>query len=202
LLADLGAQLAEVLPPDSPEGGEVAARLDRGGLVESLGGGSGGTDVPALLGLLEWAGGLVTRLGAPARDAAAAAAAAAVRGQLAAGSGEAAATAAAATRALRLLSVQLKLLRLDTGEPLALVLSLFFTLCWLRSFDWQEGLGPWAAVLSPGQHVSACMLPPLPGNTPTSPPHTLPFCCSQRTLAPAVIPAGRRRRCRLRRRSA
>jgi hypothetical protein len=117
LLAGLGVQLGEVLPPGSSEAQEVA-RLDQATLLQALlpGSGTGTLDVPALLSLLDWSAGLLARLGAPARDAAAAHAQAVVRGQLAAAGGEGSGVAAAAVRALRLLSVQLKLLRLDAGE--------------------------------------------------------------------------------------
>ena len=118
LLADLGAQLAAVLPSSGGEAGEVAARLDRQRLSEELRPPAEGQpiDYAALLGLLDWSAQLLARYGAPARDAAAAAGQAAVRQQLTAAGGQPAATAAAAVRALRLLSVQLKTLRVDVGE--------------------------------------------------------------------------------------
>lgn len=73
-------------------------------------------DLPSLLALLEWAGHLVTRFGAPARDATAAAGQAAVHRQLASAGADPVALAAVAVRGLRLLATQLKLLRLDAGE--------------------------------------------------------------------------------------
>lgn len=118
LLAELGGQLREVLPASSIEVAEVAERLDQHLLLqELLTSGGGAISTTALFGLLDWSAGLLARFGAPAREAAAAAAQAAVRQQLAAADGDAAATAAVAVRALRLLALQLKLLRMDTGEP-------------------------------------------------------------------------------------
>lgn len=118
VLADLGSQLREVLPAGAGEAGaEAAARLDRQRLLEELAApGGAGVNLPALLGLLEWSAALLARWGAPARDAAAATAQAAVRQQLAAAGNDAAAAAAAATRALRLLCVQLRMLRLDAAN--------------------------------------------------------------------------------------
>ena len=117
LLADLGTQLAEVLPAGSSDAEEVRLRLDRAQLKEVLPAAGGRMlDLPALLALLDWAGHLVTRFGAPARDAAAAASQAAVRRDLATAGGDPAAVTAVAVRGLRLLATQLKLLRLDAGE--------------------------------------------------------------------------------------
>lgn len=115
LLAELGGQLAGMLPEGAAD--EVAARLGSAGLSLTLlpASGAGGLDLPALLSLLEWCGGMLARHGAPARDAAAAAGQAAVRRRLAAAAGDAGATAAAAVDALRLLAVQLKMLRVDAG---------------------------------------------------------------------------------------
>ncbi|KAL4439722.1 hypothetical protein ABPG75_002723 [Micractinium tetrahymenae] len=116
LLTELGGQLAGVLPDSAAH--EVAARLDSAALTRELlpAGGGAGLDMPALFGLLEWCGGLLARYGAPARDEAAAAGQAALRQQVAAAAGEAGATGAAAVRALRLLSVQLKMLRVDAAN--------------------------------------------------------------------------------------
>lgn len=117
LLADLGTQLAEVLPAGSSDAEEVRLRLDRAQLKEVLPAAGGRMlDLPALLALLDWAGHLVTRFGAPARDAGAAASQAAVRHNLASAGGDPAAVTAVAVRGLRLLATQLKLLRLDAGE--------------------------------------------------------------------------------------
>ncbi len=115
LLAELGGQLAGVLPNSAAQ--EVAARLDSGHLTrELLAGGSGASlDLPAVFGLLDWCGGLLARYGAPARDAAATAGQAMVRQRLAAAAGDAAATGAVAVCALRVLTVQLKMLRMDAG---------------------------------------------------------------------------------------
>ncbi len=117
LLADLGTQLSEVLPASAHEVEEVRLRLDPARLQEVLPA-SGGRmlDLPSLLALLEWAGHLVTRFGAPARDATAAAGQAAVHRQLASAGADPVALAAVAVRGLRLLATQLKLLRLDAGE--------------------------------------------------------------------------------------
>lgn len=119
LLTELGGQLAGVLPDAAAQ--EVAARLDSARLMRELlpAGSSASLDMPAVFGLLDWCGGLLARYGAPARDAAAAAGQAAVRAQLAAAVGDAAATGAVAVCALRLLTVQLKMLRMDAGAPRA-----------------------------------------------------------------------------------
>ena len=114
LLAELGGQLAEVLP--SGAAAEVTAALDAQALSHSLLAPGGGLDAPVLLRLLEWCGSLVAMHGAPARDADATAAQKLVRQQLAVAAGNVSATAAVATRALRLLTIQLKLLRADAGE--------------------------------------------------------------------------------------
>jgi hypothetical protein len=109
LMAELGSQLREVLPPGSIEAMELAERLDPQKLLD--------INVPSLLSLLSWSAGLVVTLGAPARDAAAAAGREVVQAQLVTdGPG------VAATRALRLLSIQLKLLRLDAGKKGEIVL--------------------------------------------------------------------------------
>ena len=117
LLAELGSQFSEMLPASSSEAAEVAERLDRHLLLQELLTSGGGINSAALFGLLDWSADLLARFGAPARDAAAAAAQAAVRQQLAGAAGDGNATAAAAMRALRLLTTQLKMLRMDTGEP-------------------------------------------------------------------------------------
>lgn len=124
LLADLGAQLAEVLPAGAAEVEDVRLQLGRVRLQEVLPAAGGRMlDLPALLGLLDWAGHLVLRFGAPARDQSAAAGQAAVRRQLASAGTDPAAVAAVAVRGLRLLAAQLKLLRLDAGERAGLLLS-------------------------------------------------------------------------------
>ncbi|PSC74446.1 T-complex 11 [Micractinium conductrix] len=114
LLAELGGQLAEVLP--SGAAAEVTAALDAQALSHSLLAPGGGLDAPVLLRLLEWCGSLVAMHGAPARDADATAAQKLVRQQLAVAAGNVSATAAVATRALRLLTIQLKLLRADAAN--------------------------------------------------------------------------------------
>jgi hypothetical protein len=117
LLSELGCQFGEVLAASSSEASEVAERLDRHLLLQELLTSGGAINTAALFGLLDWTSDLLARFGAPARDAAAAAAQAAVRQQLAGAAGDPTVTAAAAVRALRLLTIQLKMLRMDTGEP-------------------------------------------------------------------------------------
>lgn len=117
LLGELGAQLAEVLPGGSAAAQEVGQKLDsRQLLSELLLPSRDGLNVPALFGLLEWCAGLLARYGAPARDTTAAAGQKAVRAQLAAAGGDVCMAGAAAVRALRLLAVQLKMLRVDAAN--------------------------------------------------------------------------------------
>lgn len=117
LLADVGSQLAEVLPAGASEAEDVRTRLERAQLLQVLStGGSQALDLPALLALLDWSATLVAHFGAPARDAAAAAGQAAMHRQLAAAGSDTAAVASLGVRGLRLLATQLKLLRLDAGD--------------------------------------------------------------------------------------
>ena len=77
-----------------------------------------GIDTAALLSLLQHTSTLLRQMGSPAREQAAAAAYTAMQQQLAAAvaSADAVAMAAAVTKALRLLMVQLKMLRMDAAN--------------------------------------------------------------------------------------
>eukprot|EP00887_Chlorella_sp_A99_P001730 scaffold8.g1730.t1 len=117
LLGELGAQLAEVLPAGSQVAQEIGVRLDPAELATALvPAGGPAAAAPALHALLDWAGGLLRALGAPAREGGAAAAAAALRAELGAARGAPARAGAGAARALRLLAAQLRLLRLDAAN--------------------------------------------------------------------------------------
>lgn len=189
LLADLGAQLAEVLPAGAAEVEEVRLQLGCVRLQEVLPAAGGRMlDLPALLGLLDWAGHLVLRFGAPARDQSAAAGQAAVRRQLASAGADPAAVAAVAVRGLRLLAAQLKLLRLDAGES--------------RLAAEQGGSCGvlWAAVVH-GWHRSQLMCSMLPLKPPPPLPPILqpisscgfwPGSCAQMALPPMPPPNLRR----------
>jgi hypothetical protein len=134
ILAEAGAALRAVLPDGSSAAADVTAQLGSAeklaelltatsscsssstssteGAVASL---LPGINCDALFQMLEWCGGILRRLGAPAREAAAAAAQTSIRKDLAEVTTPTAAGKIVA-RALRLIAVLLKLLRLDMAN--------------------------------------------------------------------------------------
>lgn len=131
ILAEAGVALQAVLLEGSSASADVAAQLGSAeqlaelltatpNVASSSSGPSSASLLPsincnALFQMLEWCGGLLRRLGAPAREGAAAAAQATIRKELASETSPAAAGKVVA-RALRLIAVLLKLLRLDMAN--------------------------------------------------------------------------------------
>ena len=128
ILAEAGAALRAVLPEESSAAADVTAQLGSAERLAELltatpniASSSSfssllpGINCDALFQMLEWCGELLRRLGAPAREAAAAAAQATIRKDLASETSPAAAGKIVA-RALRLIAVLLKLLRLDMAN--------------------------------------------------------------------------------------